>query len=160
MQLYILRHGIAEDGKPGTSDEDRALTREGIEKLRATLRTAEKADVFPAIVLSSPYKRAVQTAEIAMDILGCREPLVRSNVLTPDSDPEAVWDEVRIHKNEEQVMVVGHEPLFSQLVAYLLGTPSLLVDVKKGSIVRIDFDSFSAQPRGILKWMLAPKLAS
>ncbi len=160
MQLYILRHGIADDGKPGTSDEDRALTKEGIEKLRATLRTADKADVFPTLILSSPYKRAVQTAELAMNILGCREPLVLSRALVPDSDPEAVWTEVRVHQDEEQLMLVGHEPLFSQLVSYLLASPALLVDVKKGSIVRIDFDSFGSQPRGILKWMLSPKLAS
>ena len=160
MQLYILRHGIAEDTKPGNSDENRSITPEGSRKLKQVLRMAEHADVFPAVVLSSPYLRARQTAEIAMDALGCREPLIESVSLVPDSNPENVWQDIRTHKNEEQVMLVGHEPLLSQLVAFLLSSPALVVDFKKGAMLRIDLDSFGGEPRGILKWMLAPRLAA
>jgi phosphohistidine phosphatase len=159
MQLYILRHGIAEDQEPGGSDAERALTNEGKKKLREILRVAQKADVSPELIISSPYVRAVETAEIAMEILGYKEALAKSKVLIPSSDPKPIWEEVRAHKNVSELMLVGHEPLLSALTGYLLGAPSLQVDLKKGAIVRMDFDTFTAQPRGVLKWMLVPKLA-
>ena len=67
MQIYLLRHGIAEDGTP---DSDRALTAEGREKLRRVLARARSADVAPTLILSSPYRRAVETADVAVDLLG------------------------------------------------------------------------------------------
>ena len=69
MQIYILRHGIAEDAGPGQSDSERALTSEGKKKLRNVLRAAHEAGVTPALILTSPLKRAVQTAELAAEIL-------------------------------------------------------------------------------------------
>ena len=158
MQLYILRHGIAENGKPGGSDPDRVLTAEGKKKLRETLRVVQRAGVAPELMISSPYIRAMETAAIAMEVLGCKQALLQTNVLIPSSDPKPVWEEIRVHKSVASLMLVGHEPLLSALAAFLLGAPSVYVDMKKGAIIRIDIDSFGAQPRGVLKWMLVPKL--
>ncbi len=160
MQVYILRHGIAEEGKPGGHDPDRALTNEGRKKLRETFRLAEKADVVPSIILTSPYVRAVQTAEAAIDVLGYANDLLRTEALIPSSNPQAVWEEMRMHQGVMQLMLVGHEPLLSQVTAFLLNSSSLQVDVKKGALIRIDVDSFGAQPHGVLKWMVVPKLAA
>jgi phosphohistidine phosphatase len=159
MELYILRHGIADDGQPGEPDSDRALTSEGKKKLRAVLKLARFGGVNPTLVMTSPYRRAVETATLAVEVLGCKCETLRTDALTPAARPEAVWDELRIHKDEPQVLLAGHEPLFSGLTAYLLQSPNLQVDFKKGAIVRIDVEKFSAEPRGILKWMLIPRLA-
>ena len=159
MELYILRHGIAENGKPGGSDADRALTTEGKKKLRDTLRVVQRAGVSPGLIISSPYIRAVETAAIAMDVLGYKETLLHTTALIPSSDPKPVWEEIRVHKDVASLMLVGHEPLLSALAAYLLGAPSVYVDMKKGAIIRIDMDSFGPHPQGVLKWMLVPKLA-
>ena len=158
MQLYILRHGIAENGKPGGSDPDRALTAEGKKKLRETLRAVQRAGVAPELMLSSPYLRAMETAAIAMEVLGYKEALLQTDALIPSSDPKPVWEEIRVHKSVASLMLVGHEPLLSALAAYLLGAPSVYVDMKKGAMIRIDIESFGPQPRGVLKWMLVPKL--
>ena len=158
MQLYILRHGIAENGKPGGSDADRALTAEGKKKLRETLRVVQRAGVAPEWIISSPYIRAMETAAIAMEVLGYKQALLQTNALIPSEDPKPVWDEIRVHKSVASLMLVGHEPLLSALAAFLLGAPSVYVDMKKGAIIRIVIDSFGAQPRGVLKWMLVPKL--
>ena len=160
MQVYILRHGIAEEGSPGGRDQDRALTNEGRKKLREMLRMAEKADVVPSLILTSPYVRAVQTAEVAMEVLGYANDLIRTEALIPSSHPKAVWEEMRVHQGMMQLMLVGHEPLLSQVVAFLLNSSSLQIDVKKGALIRIDVDGYSAQPHGVLKWMLVPKLAA
>ena len=159
MQIYLLRHAIAEDGKPGRPDSERALTDEGRTRLRRVLKRARSADVSPSLILSSPYKRAIETAEIAADVFRYRGDLVRSAAFVPDASPEQAWEEIRLYGNEAAVMVASHEPLMSSTVAYLLGCPSLLVDMKKSALVRIDMERAGAAPRGVLKWMLTPALS-
>src|SRR5437660_12800028 len=132
-------------------DADRALTPEGAKKLQSVLRRARAIDVEPSIILTSPYRRARETAQIAAEVVRGASKLVDSAALTPDSSPEAVWEEIRKHKSEPQVMIVGHEPLFSSVYAYLLGSPALQIDVKKGSLGRIDVNRFNGQPQGVLR---------
>jgi len=139
-------------------DADRALTAEGAKKLHSVLRRARAVDVQPSIIVTSPYRRARETAQVAAEVLLGGASLVESRALTPESSPEAVWDAVRAHKGEPRLMLVGHEPLLSAVYAYLLGSP-LQIDVKKGSLGRIDVDRFIGQPRGLLRWLIYPKLA-
>lgn len=160
MYIYILRHGIAEDGQPGQSDSDRALTAEGRKKLRNVLRVASVADVRPSLIITSPLKRAVQTAELAAEILDYKGDLLRTKALEPGAHPRMVWEEIRVHKDEARILLAGHEPLFSSLTAYLLGCPDLKVDFKKGALACVEIDRFGAEPHGALKWMITPKLAS
>ena len=159
MEIYILRHGIAEEAPAGMRDADRALTAEGRKKLEPVLRRARTVNVAPAVILSSPYRRARETAAIAAEILRGHASVIETKAFTPDSSPEAAWDEIRAHKAEPQVMIVGHEPLLSAVYAYLLGSP-VEVDVKKGSLGRIDVERFSGPPRGVLRWLIYPKLVA
>jgi phosphohistidine phosphatase len=123
------------------------------------MKRARDAGVEPTLVLTSPLKRAVQTAEVAAEILGYKGNLLRTKALEPDSAPSDVWDEIRMHREEPKLLLAGHEPLFSSLAAHLLGAPGLLVDFKKGALIRIDVDSVGAQPRGVLRWFLTPRIA-
>jgi phosphohistidine phosphatase len=159
MQIYLLRHGIADDPKPGQSDADRELTDEGRDKLRRVLKRARGADVSPSLILSSPYKRAVQTAEIAADVLGYKKTVQLVRVLTPEASPRDVWEELRVHKSEPSILLASHEPLMSSLASFLLSSPALHVDMKKAALVRIDVERFSPDPGGLLKWMLTPAVA-
>lgn len=158
MKLYLLRHGIAEDGHARMRDEDRQLTPEGRKKLAELLRVARKADAAPTLILSSPLVRAVQTAQIAASELKCKEKIVEVRSLTPGADPRETWEEIRVHKTESELLLASHNPLCASLAGYLLGTPELYVDYKKGALMRIDFDSFGPQPHGVLRWFLAPSL--
>jgi phosphohistidine phosphatase len=124
------------------------------------LRVAASAGVAPSLIMSSPYKRALQTAQIAVEILEYQGDLLRTKALEPNSAPKAVWDEIRVHKDEARILLVGHEPLFSRLMAYLLGSLDLQVDFKKGAIACIELDRFPAEPHGVLRWMLTPRLAA
>lgn len=160
MQVYLLRHGIAEEERVGLSDAERALTADGRRKLRQTLQMAARAETKPTLILSSPLKRALQTAEIAKEVLACKSGVVSTRALLPGATAEQVWEEVREKKNEPSVVLVGHNPLFANLVAYLLGQRELQVDFKKGAILRLDMESFSAHPKGILRWYLTSKLAA
>jgi phosphohistidine phosphatase len=160
MKIYILRHGIAEEAQGSQPDSDRALTPEGKKKLRSVLRTADGAGVSPSLILSSPYRRAIQTAQIAAEVLKYKGDLLQTKTLEPGSQPRGVWDEIRVHKDEAEILLSGHEPLFSSLTAYLLAAPGLQIDYKKGALACVEIDHFPAEPHGVLKWMLTPKLAS
>jgi len=158
MQIYLLRHGIADDGKPGRPDSERALTDEGRTRLRRVLKRARSADVSPTLILSSPYVRALQTAEIAAEVFHYTGDLVQSHAFVPESSPRAAWDELRLYASEPAVLVASHEPLMSSCAAFLLSAPSLQVDMKKAALVRIDVERYGADPGGLLKWMLTPGL--
>lgn len=159
MELYLLRHGIAEDRAATGRDADRRLIDEGRVKLRRVLERAHAAGVRPSLILSSPYRRALETAEIAAHELGYEGKLVRTPALTPESSPEGVWDVIREHRSEAAILLAGHEPLFSATVAHLLGSTRAMVHFRKGALARIDLESFGAAPAGVLQWMLTAKLA-
>lgn len=159
MDVFLLRHGVAENGRPGMPDAERELTAEGRKKTREVMKLAQWAGVKPDYILTSPYARALQTAEIAAEVLGYKGELLHTQALVPDSRPELVWDEVRVHRDGGQLLLVGHEPLFSHLSSYLLDAPSLRVDFKKGALMRIEVDQMGPRPRGVLRWFIAPKVA-
>ncbi len=158
MRIYILRHGIAEDAPAGGSDADRALTQEGKQKLRRVLGRAREAGVCPDVILTSPLKRAVETAALAADVLHVKGAFVQTKALVPGGSPERVWNEIRA-QNAEEVLVAGHEPLLSRVVAFLLGCPALEVNMKKAALVSIEMEVAGAQPHATLNWMLTPKVA-
>jgi phosphohistidine phosphatase SixA len=81
---------------------------------------------------------------------------VRTSALVPESSPFDAWEEIRNRKDERAILLASHEPLMSSLVAFLLDSPALHVDMKKAALVRIDCDRFGPKAAGVLKWMLTP----
>jgi len=159
MEIYLLRHGIAENARPGHPDAERALTPEGREKLKRVLKRARGAGVSPSVVLSSPYRRAVETADVAVETLGYQGKIVKTRALLPDASPYDAWEELRARKDEPAILLAGHEPMMSTMVAFLLSSPVLSVDMKKAALARVDCDRFGPEPRGTLKWLLTPATA-
>ena len=159
MEIYLLRHGIAETARSGQADCERALTAEGRDKLRRVLTRGRMAGVEPDLILSSPYRRAVETADVAVEILEYGGKVVRTRALVPEASPLDTWDEIRSRKGERSILLASHEPLMSRLAAFLLDSPAMQVDMKKAALVRIDCERFSPEPHGVLKWMLTPGLA-
>lgn len=158
MELYLMRHGIAEEGEPGMSDSERRLTPEGKTRAAAILKLARRAGVRPDLILSSPYIRAMQTARIAREELSVAEEIVELPTLVPHGVPETTWKELRDYADYSSLLLTGHEPQISHLTAYLLNSPGLMVDVKKASIIRIELISTGAVPRGVLRWMMVPAM--
>jgi phosphohistidine phosphatase len=158
MQVHLLRHGTAEDIEPGGSDVERRLTAAGRDEIRRTAECARRARVAPTLILSSPYVRAVETAEIAAEVLGYRRAILRTELLIPSASPQRVWNEIRSRQDETQILLAAHEPLLSQLASYLLNSPALQIEMRKATLVRIDLDRFAPDPHGILKWMVPPDM--
>lgn len=158
MELYLFRHGIADDAKPGSPDAGRALTDEGKKKVAEVVKAARRAGVEPSLVVSSPYVRAVETAQIAVEGFEYKGDIIRTETLVPHGSPEKVWAELRDYKEEASILLAGHEPLLSHLAAYLLASPALRVEMKKAALMRIDLGSMGPMPHGTLRWLITPKL--
>jgi phosphohistidine phosphatase len=159
MDLYLLRHGIAEDHAPSHRDEDRQLTATGKERLVATLRHAADCGMEVERIVSSPYIRARQTAELASRQWPGAGEIVFADALVPHSRPEVLWDEVKLHRDVGSLLLVAHEPLLSACAGFLLGCVELQTDFRKGAIMRLQVHSTNMRPHGILRWMLTAKLA-
>lgn len=156
MRIHILRHGAAEEGGP---DEKRALTLEGRQALRRVLARARSGGVRPSLILASSLLRALQTAELAAEVLGGNPVILQTKALLPHAAPRDAWEEIRARRDRDQLLLAGHEPLLGQLVAYLLDAPAAQVEMKKAALARVDVEHFGSQPRGTLAWLLPPQLA-
>ena len=134
------------------------LTEEGRAKLHRVLKRAAAAGVEPSLIISSPYKRAVETAEIAASELKYKGEILLEGRAHARLFPALDLVELREHRDEPSILLAGHEPLFSATVAWLLGSTHAMVEFKKAALVRIDIHTYGAQPQGILQWMLTPKI--
>jgi len=159
MQVYLLRHGIAEGKSAKGGDAARELTAEGRAELKHVLKAAAKAGVKPALILTSPYVRARGTADLAKKILETKADVIETSTLVPEGQPQMVWAEMSDHRAERSLMLVGHNPLLERMVAHLLGTPTLQFQFEKGAIVALELSNFRGQPDGVLQWILTPTLA-
>jgi phosphohistidine phosphatase SixA len=92
--------------------------------------------------------------------LGYSGQILRSDALIPEADPRELWTEVRTHRDQSSILVASHNPLCSRLPGYLLGSPNAQVHFGKGAMMCIEFDRFGAEPRGVLRWMLAPRFGA
>ena len=158
MQLYFLRHAIAVPrGTPGYPNDDRPLTEEGILKMKDEAQGISRiVDGFTTI-LSSPLKRAYQTAEIVAEALGQKDRLDICDELLPGSSFESLRVRLKKIKRNSSVLLVGHEPDMGYCASALLGSEHSVIQFKKGAMCRIDIESFMLHEPGILIWHLAPK---
>ena len=123
MKLYIMRHGPAEDTSVSGRDFDRALTPSGRERVRDVARELAKEDEAPLVIVSSPLVRALQTAEIVAAVTKSSDrggTVETRRELSPGAPGVELVREA-IAQKRKRVMLVGHEPDLSSLVAHLSG---------------------------------------
>ncbi len=156
MRLFVLRHAIAEEPRAGKPDSARQLTEPGRAKARRMLAHARSVGVRPASILSSPYRRAAQTAEIACAELQHPHPAIETRSLLPYVSLFDLWEEIRAQAAAGDVMVVGHNPQLSSLTAALLGARSDALWLKKSGLVALDLGAAGSNPRASLLWLLTP----
>jgi len=133
MQLYVIRHGIAEDAGPGQDDAERALTSDGEKKLRREVKGLRELGWMFERVLTSPWLRAKQTAKLLASIT--EHDVTETELLAAPPSRELMT--LIAETKAEHVAVVGHEPWLGELVQWLtLGDPhrDALV-LKKGGVV-------------------------
>src|SRR5678815_160430 len=139
MEIWLLRHAAAEESSSSGKDADRALTAEGEKRARAVARGLASLEPEVERVLTSPYRRARQTAEPAARELGLEGALRESRALEPGRDPQEILDEIR--EDASGVLLVGHEPHLGALLGRLVaGRPLLTLPLRKAAAARLDWD--------------------
>jgi phosphohistidine phosphatase len=140
MEVFFVRHGQALDYGPDGSDHGRRLTDKGWDQSRAVGKWLAKMDAVPDLVFSSPRTRASETASGVMASAGLEGQPVAVEWLNFDLRPAEVMSELGALPDEiERVVLVGHEPTFSGMVAWLLGAETGYAEMKKASVVHFEF---------------------
>jgi phosphohistidine phosphatase len=155
MHLLVIRHGKAEDSH-SQSDAARRLVEIGREQARRAARMLVHAQQVPDIVLTSPYERALRTAEEFCSTAGLAAPIIQ-DWLACGMHPQTALRELSAFSEFRRVAIVGHEPDLSCLISNLIEAPYGSVVMKKGAFAAIEC---SPPARGgALLYLVPPKLA-
>lgn len=129
MQLYVIRHAIAEDPMPGESDDKRELTKDGRKRMKQVVDGMRELDWKFDRILTSPWTRARQTAELLGKL--CEHDPIATDLLaqSPRAELLAMLAE---NIGGDTTAVVGHEPWLGELVAWLA-----FGDTRHGEAIRI-----------------------
>jgi phosphohistidine phosphatase len=161
MILYILRHAIAADKAEWKgADSDRPLTKDGIRKMKKVAKGMRRLDIKVEWILTSPYRRAYETAVIAARELKLKKRLKTSRMLTPDGDIKALIKHLGLNfRTWESVMLVGHEPYLGSLIGLLAaGNASAGTLLDKAGLAKLSTDSLTYGQCARLEWLLSPRI--
>jgi phosphohistidine phosphatase len=160
MELYIVRHGIAIDREDPKcpADPERFLTDEGREKSRQAAKGVAEIASIPDLILTSPYLRAAQTAEVFADILEYSKNKIRkSEFLLPGAEPMQLFREIAKDKDLSSVFIFGHAPHLDDVLATAVGTKHHISSLKKAGVAFVELKRL-VPPSGELIWLATPKL--
>jgi phosphohistidine phosphatase len=156
MEIYFLRHGDAGSRESWKgSDASRPLSDEGAARMEREASTLALLRLPLDLIITSPLVRAQQTAEIVARRLNLMDALVEDERLAPGFGAAELGSIMREHRALTALMLVGHEPDFSTVIAACIGGGR--VDCKKGGLARVDFQDPSSLS-GLLAWLLPPRV--
>ncbi len=156
MQLYVVRHGPAGDSFEWEGpDQERPLTPRGKQVVRRVGGRLGELGIAPDAILTSPYVRAAQTAEILAQALDRTDRLATDARLAAGFGTADLMSLLADYDRAHVLMIVGHEPDLGEAVCELTGAER--IRMKKGAVARVDL----ADPhtsRGELQWLAPPKV--
>lgn len=159
MHLYLVRHGIAIDPTDPCcpADPARPLTPKGESRARQVAHGVAELGVRPQVMMTSPLLRAVQTAEIFCQVLGCNvSRLRRTDNLLPDSRPAALFGELARFR-VKNLMCFGHAPNLDAVIAWASGQNQPFTQLKKTGVALLEVESFDPA-KAILRWLCSPRI--
>lgn len=158
--LYLMRHGIAEDPSAAVPDAERALTPEGIRKTTQVAEGLRALEVRLDAVMSSPLRRAQETARIVGKVLAPDCEVQVTPVLASGAAAATIASELRLPRRATRVLLVGHQPDFGELASYLLtgSAHRAPLPFKKAAVAAIEVDALPPRSSGMLHWFAPPGL--
>ena len=162
MEIYLLRHAPAGVRAPEDRADDnlRPLTPGGIKQMRRIARAMRRMNLKFDLILSSPIKRAMQTAEIVAAEFRFKRRLKLTEQLAPHGDAEILLERLSVLcARSRRVLLVGHEPYLGRLAGVLLaGRDAAAFKLKKAGLCRLSVRRLSYGPCAELDWWLTPRL--
>ena len=157
MIIYFLRHASAGEHLANPKkDEKRALDKEGIEQCGYVGRALAALEAQVDVMVSSPLKRATQTASLVGNEMGYEGKLQIETGLRPEATFSDFRKLVEKYARQEAIMVVGHNPNLSQFLGAIISDSGCeaSVELKKGAVAKVEM----RRSTGTLQWCLTPKL--
>jgi len=151
MHVYLIRHGIAVDREAPNCppDTQRPLTPKGIKRSEAAARGLRALGVKPDAVLTSPWLRALQTAEIFCEALEFpSRKIIRADSLKGTSAPADLLRELHPLK-AKTVLCFGHEPHLHLVISHVLHTSAKIAELKKAGLALLELER-AMPPQGTL----------
>jgi phosphohistidine phosphatase len=160
MDVYLVRHAVAHERNAARWPDDalRPLTGAGKRKFRKAAHGLGNCIPKSARVLTSPFVRARETADILVGAVGCRKP-IDARELASGAATAKVFSLLRAHRRHA-IVLVGHEPNLSAWLSAALGGEQTRLDIefRKGGAACVRFDRAITPGRATLVWMLPPRL--
>ncbi len=159
MRVYLVRHGIAEPHAV-SGDADRALTPKGKVRIAEEAKGLRKLKVNPEVVLTSPTRRALETATIIAEELGGIKLEQLSELAEGFSGPTEVLAALDRYENLKEIVLVGHQPSLGEMASFMLtgSMDACEIDFKKGGVICLGQISPLNPNRYILIWSMPPKV--
>lgn len=155
MVAYFLRHADAEPR--ASSDHERKLTPKGLEQAEKAGKFLVRCGLVPDIILTSPLVRARQTATIVAEKLGGAQ-LAQVDWLACGMTLETCLTELKAWKEKASILLVGHEPDFSEAIAAMLGLKdAAALKIRKASLTGLELLDFRAE-QGQLHFLVPARL--
>lgn len=154
MILYFLRHAEAED--QADTDFSRRLTSKGLEQAAKVGKFCLRFGLLPDVILTSPVVRARQTADIVAEALSID--LVVEDWLKSGMSAEACLRGLASHASRDSLLLVGHEPDFSETIAALIGLSKVAsLKIRKASLTAVDLPE-NVTGTGQLQFLIPARL--
>jgi len=159
MNLFLLRHAKAQPRSPKwRPDSKRPLTSEGENSMFDVARGIKALGVSFDVILTSPYVRALRTAEILAEVYES-EKLFETARLTPEAGANEILEEVNENFSAAgEIVLVGHEPFLSRLISTLLtGEEGMTMELKKAGFCKLTIEKLVFGKCACLDWLLTPR---
>ena len=154
LRVFFVRHGEAGLRSAWTgNDSERPLTRHGHRQVRLVAKRLVQLGVKPDVILTSPYTRAFETAAIIGQVFGMEDKVVVEPALQPGAHLTKLTPLIGAHQDANAVMLVGHEPDFSSLIAALCDGGR--VALEKAGVAEVQLDHARVF-HGVLVWLAQP----
>lgn len=162
MELFILRHGEA--GKRLSSaigDRSRPLTSTGKAEVLEEARALKSIGIKFNVIVTSPLKRAYETANIVANIYKKKNILKVWNELAPEGSITDVYRKISQFGAESLILMVGHEPQLTEITKGIIHKDKAVscnIVLKKAGLVRINISKSNPSLKGELRWLLTPRI--
>jgi len=155
MNIFLIRHGKAEAALQTKKDIDRELTEEGKKIIKRSVGFWKNGIISFDFIITSPFKRAVQTAEIIAELMNYKNDLIKDSALFPGCSTRSIIELAEV-LNGDNIAFVGHQPDMSYHISTLVCGSQLNLKFSPASIAKVSFKGNPNPGKGILEFLLPP----